>query len=130
MLKCQKCQKKVNKENLKGVPWNDWPLSKPKIKWFCSECFRAYKTSQKFKKDLEAKLYILEVLIEHLGGETPLDIEVLINAYPEHQNFIEKHKKMSFWELRAIEGVFEKRRGSGTNVYEQTRLIKPGDPFF
>ena len=128
-MKCSKCSKKTNRSDLKGIPSNDWPLSKPKIKWFCSKCYQGYKANQKINKDLETKLQILEIMIERLGEEVEFDSEIMISAFPEYRSFIEKHKKMSFWELRAVERAFEKRKNSGTNVYEQTKIIRPGEFF-
>ena len=68
-------------------------------------------------------------MIERLGEEVEFDSEIMISAFPEYRSFIEKHKKMSFWELRAVERAFEKRKNSGTNVYEQTKIIRPGEFF-
>lgn len=130
-MKCEKCSKKVNKANLKGLLWNDWPLSKPKIDWLCPECYRKNKSkaSRREKAALETKWWILDQFIDAKRDGDDLSAETWKEAYPEYSKFIEEHIELSCSDLKVVQLKIKKMTPSGTTSFEQTLLVKPGDPF-
>lgn len=130
-MKCPKCSKKVNKADLKGVPWNDWPLSKPKIKWLCPSCYQKEKSdiNQMERASLEAKWEILNQIIDQKLEENDIDIDLWKRNKLEYAKFIEDHARFSVYALRTLQYKIRKKIPKGTTVFEQTRIVKPGDPF-
>lgn len=131
-LKCERCSKRVNKADLKGVPWNDWPLTKPKIKWFCPQCFANYKSreSSNERKSLEERWWILEDMIDQRSEGWEINVDSIKEHHEGLEKFIDKHSKMKLADLRVAQNTIQKKKSKGTNAYEQTRIVRPGDPFF